>query len=61
MTSLLTAFIGLANEGISRYLHNKRQTALNKVFIAMENQVNLGRNKVFHLEDSVVMYGIQTH
>ena len=24
----------------------------------MENQVNLERNKIFHLEDSVIMYGI---
>ena len=24
----------------------------------MEKQVNLERNKVFHLEDSMVMYGI---
>ena len=24
----------------------------------MEKQVNLERNKIFHLEDSVVMYGI---
>ena len=26
--------------------------------MAMENQVNLKRNKIFHLEDSMVMYGI---
>ena len=25
--------------------------------MAMENQVNLKRNKIFHLEDSVVMKG----
>ena len=24
----------------------------------MENQVNLQQNKIFHLEDSMVMYGI---
>ena len=29
-----------------------------KTFIAMEKQVNLERNKIFHLEDSMVMYGI---
>ena len=26
--------------------------------MAMENQVNLERNKIFHSEDSIVMYGI---
>ena len=24
----------------------------------MENQINLERNKIFHLEDSMVIYGI---
>ena len=58
ITSLVTGFIGLAYIGIPSYLHNKGQTALKKAFIAMENQVNLEGNKVFHLEDSMVMYSI---
>ena len=37
ISSLVTAFIGLAYEGISGYLHEKRQ----KAFVAMENKVNL--------------------
>ena len=57
-TSLVTGFIILAYAGISNYLHNKRQTALKKPFIAIENQVNLERNTIFHFEDSMVMYGI---
>ena len=56
MTLLEISFIGLVYQGISSYLHNKRQKALKKAF--MENQVNLERNKIFHLEDSMVMYGI---
>ena len=40
------------------YLHNKRQTALKKAFIAMEKLVNLERNEIFHFEDSMVIYGI---
>ena len=49
----------MAYEGISSYLHNKRQKALQKVFDAMERKVKLERNKIFcHLEDSMVMYGI---
>ena len=58
ITSLLTGFIGLAYKGISSYLHNKRQAALEKAFVTMQNQVNLERNTIFHLEDSIVMYGI---
>ena len=45
-------------EGISSYLHNKRQKDLQKAFDAIEREVNLERNKVFHLEDSMIMYGI---
>ena len=41
ITLLVTGFIRLAYEGISSDLHNKRQKALKKVFMAMENQVNL--------------------
>ena len=32
--------------------------ALHKVVQAMENKVDLQCNKIFHLEDSMVMYGI---
>ena len=55
---LITGFIGLVYESISTYLHNKRQKALHKAFIAMENEINLQHNKVIHLEDFSVMYGI---
>ena len=58
ITSLVTGFIGLVYEGISNYLHNKRQKALHKAFVAMENKVNLQCNKIIHLENSVVMYSI---
>ena len=54
----LTGFISLAYEGISSFLHYKRQKALHKVVKAMENKVDLQCNDIFHLEDSVVMYGI---
>ena len=54
---LITGFIGLVYQGISSYLHDKRQKALHKAFIAMENKINLQCNNILHLEDSVVMYG----
>ena len=48
----------MAYEGISSFLHYKRQKALHKVVHAMENKVDIQHNKIFHLEDSMVMYGI---
>ena len=58
ITSLITGFIGLAYEGISNFLHHKRQKALHKAANAIDNKVDLQRNKIFHLEDSMVMYGM---
>ena len=58
LTSLITGFIRLAYEGISSFLHYKRQKALHKAVHAMENKVDIQCNKIFHLEDSVVMYGV---
>ena len=48
----------MAYEGISSYLHNRRQKALHKAFLAIENKVNLEWNRVFTLEVSMVMYSI---
>ena len=48
----------MAHEGISSFLHYKRQKALHKAVHAMENKVDIQCNKIFHLEDSMVMYGI---
>ena len=58
ITSLITGFIGLAYEGISSFLHDKRQKALHKAVHAIDNKVDLQRNKIFHLEDSMVMYSV---
>ena len=54
LTSTITGFIGLAYEGISSFLHYKRHKAVH----AMENKVDIQCSKIFHLEDSMVMYGI---
>ena len=58
ITSLISGFIGLAYEGIFSFLHHKRQKALHKAVHAIENKVDLQCNKIFHLEDSMVMYGV---
>ena len=56
--SLITGFIRLAYEGILSFLLYKRQKALHKAVYAMENKADIQCNKIFHLEDSMVMYGI---
>ena len=58
ITSLVSDFIGLAYENISSFLHYKHQNALCKAVTAMESKVDLQRNKFFHYEDSMIMYGI---
>ena len=58
ITSLISGFIGLVYAGISSFLHYKRQKALHKAVHAIENKVDLQHNKIFHLEDSMVMYGV---
>ena len=50
-TSLITGFISLAYERISSFLHYKRQKALHKAVKAMENNVDIQHNQLFHLED----------
>ena len=57
-TSLITGFIHLAYEGISSFLHYKRQKALHKAVQVLENRVDLQLSRVFHLGDSMIMYGI---
>ena len=58
ITSLITGFIGLAYEGILSFLHYRRQKALQKAVNVMKDKVDIQRNKIFHLEDSMVMYGV---
>ena len=58
ITLLISGFIGLAYEGISSFLHNRRRKALHKAVKAMETKTNIQYDKLIHLEDSVVMYGI---
>ena len=58
IASLVTGFVGLTYEGISSFLHYNRLKALHKAVQAMEKKVDLQCNRVFHLEESMVTYGI---
>ena len=49
---------GLAYEGISSFLHNKRNKALHKTVKAMGSKTMIQHNKLIQLENSMLMYGI---
>ena len=61
LTSVLggiaSSVIGLAYEGISSFLHCKRQHALHKAVNVIEMKTDLQQNKIHHLEDTMIMYG----
>ena len=58
ITSLIMGFVGLAYEGISSFLHHRRPKALQKAVNVIKDGVDIQQNKIFHLEDSMVMHGI---
>ena len=54
---IASSLIGLAYEGISSFLHHKGHKALKKAVHAIDKR-NLQCNKIYHLEDTMVMYGV---
>ena len=58
ITTLVSSFIGLAYDGISSFLHHKRNKALHMAVKAMDNKVNIQCNKLMQLDKSMLMYGI---
>ena len=58
ITMLVSSFIGLVYEGISSFLHNKRNKALCKAISAMDNKADIQCNKLMHLENSVLMNSV---
>ena len=54
--AIISGFIGF--EGISSFLHHKRHNALQKAVRAMSISTNVKRNKLMHLENSLIMYGV---
>ena len=58
ITTLVSGFICLAYEGISRLLQQKCENALQKAVNAMSNQANIQCNKLMKLDNTMLMYGI---
>ena len=53
-----SSIICLAYEGISSFLHHRRHNALNKAVKVMERKTDLQQNKIHHLKDTMIMYGV---
>ena len=56
MGSVASSVIGLAYEGISSFLHHKRNKALHKALAVMDKKTNIQCNRIHHLEDTMIMY-----
>ena len=55
--SIAFSVVGLAYEGISSFLHHKRHKALHKAVKDIEKRTDMQCNRVYHLEDAMIMYG----
>ena len=55
--TVASKIIGLAFEGISSFLHHKRHKALNKAIKQINERQNIEHNRIYHLEDTMIMYG----
>ena len=58
MGSVASSVIGLAYEGISSFFHLKRHKALHKAVAVMDKKTDIQCNRIHHLEDTMIMYGI---
>ena len=56
MGTIATKVMGLAFEGISSFLDHKRYKALQKAVNVLNSKTNIDLNRVYHLEDTMIMY-----
>ena len=57
-SAIISGFIGLALECLSSFLHHKRHNALQKAVKDMSISMDAQRNKLMHLENSLIMYEV---
>ena len=55
--SIASYVIGLAYERISSFFHHKRLKSPHKAVKVIEKRTDMQHNRVYHLEDTMVMYG----
>ena len=58
LESIASSVIGLAYEGISSFLHHKRHKALHKAVAVMDQKTTIQCNRIHHLEDTMIIYGV---
>ena len=58
LQSVAASVIGLAYEGISSFLHHKRHKTLHEAVAVMDKKTNIQCNRIHHLEDTMIMYGV---
>ena len=56
--SVASSIIGLAYEGILGVLHHKRHKTLHNAVTARDKLTNIQCNRIHHLEDTMIMYGV---
>ena len=56
--SVASSVIDLGYKGISSFLHHKRHKALHKAVAVMDKKTNIQCNRIHHLEDTMIMYGV---
>ena len=54
--TVASKMVGLPFEGISSFLHHKRHKALKKAIKQINERQNIEHNRVYHLEDTMIMY-----
>ena len=55
--TIASKVIGLVIEGILSFLHHKRHKALQKAVNINNSRSEIDHNRVYHLEDTMIMYG----
>ena len=54
---IATKVVDLAFKGISNYFHHKWHKALQKAVNVLNSRTGIDHNRVYHLEDTMIMYG----
>ena len=56
LDTIVTKVVGLEFEGISSFLHHKWHKALQKAVNALSSRTGIDHNRVYHLEDTMIIY-----
>ena len=55
--TIATKVVNLAFEGISSFLHHKQHKGLQKAVNVLNSRKGIYHNRMYHLEDTMIMYG----